>query len=316
MSDRRTDPDLETRLEAAFRSADLPAAPGRLADLLERIPDEPVVARPSGRAGRSNRAPWGVLGLAAILVVGGAVALGVGSRGPSPSPAAPSAAPGAQITYQVAWSTDVPFSTAALAEEVRIVQARADATGAVGIAIRSDGQDRLVVDLPAEVDSDALRKLIGLRGDVAFVPLGDTQMEKGDTVDETHFPRLFGHEGIANVAVGTNGQIGQRVVSFQLTPAATTAFSAYTKAHIGQEFAIVLDGQVISAPVVQSEIPNGAVEISQNSTLGGFPIEEASELVTILQLGPLPAPLRETSFEPAPGEASGAPSAAASASAP
>jgi hypothetical protein len=316
MSERRTDSDLETRLEAAFRSADLPAAPSRLMDALERIPDAPVIAGPSVRDGRASRAPWGVLGLAAILVVGSAVALSVGARGPAPSPITPSAAPGTEISYQVTWSTDVPFSPAALAEEVRIVLTRAGATGAVGIAVRSEGEDRLLVHVPAGIDLDALRKLIGIRADIAFVPLGDTQMEMGDSVDETHFPRLFGHEGIASVAVGTNGQIGQRVLSFQLTPAATTKFGAYTKAHIGQEFALVLDGKVISAPVVQSEIPNGAVEISQNSAIGGLPLDAATELVSVVRLGPLPAPLRETSFEPGPGDASGGPSAAPSAPSP
>ena len=313
MSDRRMDIDLEARLERAFRSAVLPAAPGRLLDALERVPDAPVLAGGASRArsGGARRAPWGILGVAAILLVGGAVALGVGSRGPAPSPAVPSTEPGTRLTSQIAWTAQVPFSASRLAEEVRIVRARIDATGAVGIAVRTEGEDRLVVDLPAGFDADALRSLIGQRGEIAFVPLGDAQMSRGDVVDEALHPRLFGYEGLDGASVGTNGQTNQRVVTFQLTPAAATQFDAYTKAHIGQYFAIVLDGKVISAPTIQSEIPGGQVEISQNSTVGGFPLDEANELVAFLRTGPLPAPLRETSIEPAPGDGSGAPSAAA-----
>jgi preprotein translocase subunit SecD len=309
MSDRRIDVDLETRLERAFQSADLPAAPGRLLDALERVPDAPVLPGGASRAGSGSarRTTWGILGVAAVLLVGGTVALGVGSRGPAPSPAVPSAAPGTRLSYQVAWTAQVPFSAPALADEVRIVQARIDATGAVGIAIGTEGEDRLVVDLPAGIDTDALRKLIGQRGEVAFIPLGDTQMSTGDVVDEALHPRLFGHEGVAGASIGTNGQTNQRVVTFQLTPAAATQFDAYTKAHIGQYFAIVLDGKVISAPTIQSEIPGGQVEISQSSAIGGFPLDEANELAAILRTGPLPAPLVEVSVGPAGPASSPAP---------
>jgi preprotein translocase subunit SecD len=309
MSDRRIDVDLETRLERAFQSADLPAAPGRLLDALERVPDAPLLSGGPSRAGSGSarRTTWGILGVAAVLLVGGAVALGVGSRGPAPSPAVPSAAPGTRLGYQIAWTAQVPFSAPALADEVRIVQARIDATGAVGIAIGTEGEDRLVVDLPAGIDTDALRKLIGQRGEVAFIPLGDTQMRTGDVVDEALHPRLFGHEGVAGASVGTNGQTNQRVVTFQLTPAAATQFDAYTKAHIGQYFAIVLDGKVISAPTIQSEIPGGQVEISQSSAIGGFPLDEANELAAILRTGPLPAPLVEVSVGPAGPASSPAP---------
>jgi preprotein translocase subunit SecD len=309
MSDRRIDLDLETRLERAFRSADLPAAPGRLLDALERVPDAPVlVGGASGaRSGGARRATWGILGVAAILLVGGAVALSAGSRRPTPSPIGPSGQPGTTLSYQLAWTAQLPFSASGLAEEVRIVRARIDATGAVGIAVRTEGNDRLVVDLPAGIDTDALRNLIGQRGEVAFIPLGDAEMTKGDVVDEAVHPRLFGHEGLAGASIGTNGQTNQRVVTFQLTPAAATRFDAYTKAHIGQYFAIVLDGKVISAPTIQSEIPGGQVEISQNGVVGGFPLDEANELVAFLQTGPLPAPLRELSSEPGPVDPSASP---------
>ena len=82
MSDWRTDDELETRLHRTFRSGDLPHAPGRLLDALERVPDAPVVARGAKDTGRrrGRATGFGLLGLAAVLVVGGALALSGGSR--------------------------------------------------------------------------------------------------------------------------------------------------------------------------------------------------------------------------------------------
>ena len=70
--------------------------------------------------------------------------------------------------------------------------------------------------------------------------------------------------------------------------------------NIGSYFAITVDGIVVSAPVIQSEIPGGSVEISQGGTVGGWDLVEANRLTTILRLGPLPVPLTEISSEPGP----------------
>src|SRR5262249_30212324 len=110
------------------------------------------------------------------------------------------------------------------------------------------------------------------------------------------FPPLFSGEQLASAAIGTD-QLGKRVVTFQLKDQGAKLFADYTAQHIGQYFAIVLDGQVISAPVIQNSIPNGAVPISQDSTIGGHPVAEATELVTVPQFGPLPFPVTELSAQ-------------------
>src|SRR5207247_2456077 len=74
-------------------------------------------------------------------------------------------------------------------------------------------------------------------------------------------------------------------------------FGEYTAGHIGQYFAIVLDGKVISAPVINGAIPGGNVQISQDSNIGGYPLKEATNLVTVLQFGSLPFPVRELSSQ-------------------
>ena len=118
---------------------------------------------------------------------------------------------------------------------------------------------------------------------------------KGDTIDEKQFPPLFSGDQLDSAAIGTD-QNGRRVVTFKLKDAGAKLFGDYTAGHIGQYFAIVLDGKVISAPVINSAIPGGNVEISQPG-LGGFPLKEATDLTTILQFGSLPFPIDELSAQ-------------------
>jgi hypothetical protein len=304
MNDRSTDNDLEARLRTAFRSAALPEAPSRLLDALERAPDAALdVAAGRTAAGRRSgrRQTLGLLGLAAVLVVGGALAIGVGSRPPSPLPA-PSATAvpdGLVLTYGVQWTSATPYDAATLDREVAVVRERLDAAGLVGVLVRTDGEDRILVALPAGTDADALRRLIGQRGAAAFVPVGDTQVEVGDPIDPARFPALFGSEGVADATVGTDGN-GVRVVTISLTPAATRLFGDYTAANVGSFVAITLDGLVVSAPEIMQAIPGGSVEIAKGSLEGGWDQTEAAQFASFLRSGPLPAPLAELSSESGP----------------
>ena len=71
--------------------------------------------------------------------------------------------------------------------------------------------------------------------------------------------------------IGQN-ETGQRTVDFTLSGEGKDLFAEYTADNIGKYFAIVLDGEVISAPVIQSSIPNGQVQI-QSGGIGGYPLE-------------------------------------------
>ena len=178
-----------------------------------------------------------------------------------------------------------------------IIENRVNSTGVAEPVITVQGSDRIVVELPGVSDLNAIQKLVGQTGQLEFVPLGSTPKVKGDVIDPKQFPALFNGTELSSATIATNGQTNQRVVTFQLKDNGAKLFAQYTAAHIGQYFAIVLDGNVISAPTIQSAIPNGAVEISQNSTLGGYPLAEATELVTVLQYGSLPFPIKELSSQ-------------------
>jgi hypothetical protein len=294
--------DLEPRLRSAFRSAPLPAAPASLADALERVPNAPIARR-----GRSGHSVWAPLAVAAVLVVAGAAVIAGGQRGivPTPTttatlqPSAVASAPAGgllRIEYQAHPIGDLSPTAADLAAIIAIVKHRLASNHIVGSTVHAEGVDRVVVELSTAIDTDAARSLIGQTGHLDFVPLGTTQMEAGDVVDPTKFPALFSASEVESAAIGTSSQSGQRVVTFVLKPGGAKLFEDYTAAHIGKYFAIVLDGTVISAPVINSAIPGGHIEISSGG-IGGYPLKEAQNLVAILQYGSLPFPIGEVSTE-------------------
>ena len=176
-----------------------------------------------------------------------------------------------------------------------IMENRVNATGVSEPQVTTQGSDRIVIELPGGSDPESVRRLVGQTGRLDFVPLGTVQKQQGDAIDETQFPPLFSGTELSSAAIGTD-QTGSRVVTFQLKDTGARLFADYTANHIGQYFAIVLDSQVISAPVIQSSIPNGAVQI-QSGGIGGYPLKEAQNLVTVLQFGSLPFPVKELSSQ-------------------
>jgi preprotein translocase subunit SecD len=80
--------------------------------------------------------------------------------------------------------------------------------------------------------------------------------------------------------------LGEPQISLQFNEAGTKLFADLTKANLGKTIAIFLDGNVISAPTVQSEITNGEAVIT-----GKFSLQEAKDLAQKLNTGALPLPL-------------------------
>lgn len=177
-----------------------------------------------------------------------------------------------------------------------IVERRVNQTGVSEPVVTTQGSDRVVVELPGVTDPDAVRRLVGQTGRLDFVPLGQTPANRDQILDLAAYPPLFSGDQVESAAVGTDQQGGGLTVDFVLKPDGAKLFADYTAAHIGDYFAITLDSSVISAPVIRNSIPNGQVQISAG-TIGGFPANEANELVTILKFGSLPFPIQELSTE-------------------
>ena len=91
---------------------------------------------------------------------------------------------------------------------------------------------------------------------------------------------------LTDARAGMNGQSGQWVVNFAFNGNGARRFADITRQNVGKRFAIVLDDQVISAPVIREPITGGSGEIS-----GSFTASSATDLAVLLRAGALPAPL-------------------------
>ncbi len=99
-------------------------------------------------------------------------------------------------------------------------------------------------------------------------------------------PPVMTGEYLENATAGRESQYNQTIVSFQLSRRGGRIFEDVTSRHIGDRLAILLDKEVVSAPVIKGRIgTSGQIE------LGQAPIEEARDLALVLRAGALPAPL-------------------------
>ena len=91
---------------------------------------------------------------------------------------------------------------------------------------------------------------------------------------------------LTDARAGNNPQTGEWVVNFTFNSVGARRFADVTRANVNHRFAIVLDGKVISAPVIREPITGGRGQIS-----GSFTAASANDLAVLLRAGALPAPL-------------------------
>ena len=185
-----------------------------------------------------------------------------------------------------------------------IIINRIDRSGVAEPQVVVQGNDRIIVEMPGVQNADQIRELVGTTGRLDFVPLGQTPVDNGAPINLESNPPLFSGDQVAAATIGTD-QTGSRTVNFNLEAEGRDLFAEYTTENVGDYFAIVLDGNAISVARINEPIPGGQVQISQDG-IGGYPLEEAQNLVTILQFGQLPFPIAElanTTVSPTLGEA-------------
>jgi len=170
--------------------------------------------------------------------------------------------------------------------------------------ITIENQDRLAVELPGVTDVEAAIKSIGA------TPLLEFRLEKKDTQTKMAVLNLEENKTLEQIkteiynayeASGlTGGQLerasvvfGQQmaasispVISLNFNEEGSKLLAEITKNNIGKQMAIFLDGNILSAPVIQSEIISGEGQIT-----GDFTPEEARDLVQNLNFGALPLPI-------------------------
>jgi preprotein translocase subunit SecD len=246
--------------------------------------------RKSTRHCRPPASAWRRLALAVALLV----ALAACGMRWSPTPE-PTEAFAFRITYQAAPGDGATPTPAEMTLARTIVQSRLDATGIAALQVTIQEPDRLVVEAAPAGVIEAVRALAGPTGRLDFVPLGDTEMSSGQMIDLNTFASLFSGAQVARATIGAD-QTGQRTVDLVLRDEGKRLLADYTRAHVGDSIAIVLDGKVLTTPVIMAAIPNGEVQISLVGT-GAGSLVEAQNLITILKSGQNPIPLREIQVE-------------------
>jgi SecD/SecF fusion protein len=182
----------------------------------------------------------------------------------------------------------------AVEQSLEIIRQRVDQVGVSEPTIQRIGADRILVQLPGLQDPAQLRALLGSTAKMSFHLIGDSSGAEGvrilqDAQGNTYPVRMrveLSGDRLSDASAGFDTETGQPVVNFRFDRAGAREFGAITEANVGRPFAIVLDGKVLSAPVIREPITGGRGQIS-----GGFTVQEAGTLAALLRAGALPAKL-------------------------
>jgi protein-export membrane protein SecD len=186
-------------------------------------------------------------------------------------------------------------------QSIEIVRKRIDEYGTNEPIIQSQGYGRILVQLPGIQNPEEVKALLGRTAKMTFHLVDSsttpTEARRGKLKNSSRVIR--GSEGeqyviVRKPAVGgetltdasVSFQDGAAAVSFKFNNLGAKKFGEVTKNNIGEQLAIVLDNEVISAPTIQSAITGGSGVIT-----GNYTSESAQELALLLRSGALPAPL-------------------------
>ncbi|MFN3145879.1 MAG: protein translocase subunit SecD [Paracoccaceae bacterium] len=184
-------------------------------------------------------------------------------------------------------------------QSLEIIRRRVDEVGTREPTIQRQGEDRILIQVPGIGSADELKTLIGTTARLTFHPvIGRTSdPEENGGARTVVYPSLD-DEGVYYILEQTPvvsgedltdaqpafDQNGLPSVTFRFNPTGARKFGQYTAENVGSPFAIVLDEEVISAPVIREAIPGGSGQIT-----GNFSVAESTELAVLLRAGALPA---------------------------
>lgn len=186
-------------------------------------------------------------------------------------------------------------------QALEIIRRRIDEVGTREPTIQRQGTSRILIQVPGIGSASELKAIIGTTAQLTFQPVVgrasgvDAPAGSGNEIlpsldEEGVFfklekaPVVTGEELVD--AQPSFDQNGRPAVSFRFNTSGARKFGNYTAENIGNPFAIVLDDEVISAPVIQSHIAGGSGIIT-----GRFTVEETTKLAVLLRAGALPAGL-------------------------
>jgi preprotein translocase subunit SecD len=190
-------------------------------------------------------------------------------------------------------------------QSIQIVERRVNELGTVEPLIQRQGNDRILVQVPGLQDPTELKRILGKTAKMEFrmvdttVPPDqavqgrvppDSEILPGAEPPNTPYvikkQVLVSGGDLTDAQPGFDQRTNEPIVSFKFNSAGSRKFAQATTENVGQPFAIILDGKVISAPVIREPITAGSGQIS-----GSFTVQAANELALLLRAGALPAPL-------------------------
>jgi preprotein translocase subunit SecD len=201
----------------------------------------------------------------------------------------------------------------AVRQGLETIRNRIDQFGVSEPSIQQQGENRILVQLPGVQDPERAKALIGKtallefklvddRGDPeaalrGTIPEGDEVLyqrridKESGTERKTAFlvgkKALLTGRDLATARVSIDQNTSEPYVSLEFNSGGGKAFGDLSETNVGKRLAIVLDGNVHSAPVIREKIPSGRAQIT-----GGFTTQEATDLAIVLRAGALPAPVQ------------------------
>ena len=190
----------------------------------------------------------------------------------------------------------IKLKTSSQDQAIEIVRRRVDEVGTNEPNILKRGNNRILVELPGLDDPMRIKSLLGKTANLTFRfvtndendRFGVEKLKFENGLEEATVSKriIISGENLLDAQPKMDTQANQTIVSFTLDRVGAKRFGKATSTGIGKQLAIVLDGKIISAPVVRDTIASGSGQIS-----GGFTFQTATDLALLLRSGALPAPL-------------------------
>ncbi|MDQ6974545.1 MAG: protein translocase subunit SecD [Mariprofundaceae bacterium] len=229
------------------------------------------------------------------------------------------------LTFTVTEAEAKEIKHNAVDQSIEVIRQRIDALGTTEPVIARQGERRILVEIPGFNDSAAAKALIGRTAVLEFklvdekgdldkalqgdIPLGDIivygkeEIRNGQPFKQPYLLKKrteLSGSLVADARVSIDSRYNEHAVTLKFNSKGARTFDKLTKAHVGERFAIILEGEVNSAPVIRERISGGTAQIT-----GSFSPSEAHNLAIVLRAGALPAPVKiveERSIGPSLGQ--------------
>ena len=170
----------------------------------------------------------------------------------------------------------IEIKNSSLDQALEIVRRRIDEVGTNEPNILKRGNDRILVELPGLDDPMRIKKLLGKTANLTFrfiiqgaeETFGSEKMSFEDGSEDVIVSKriVLSGENLLDAKPRMDNQTNETVVSFNLDRVGAKRFAKATTSGIGKRLAIILDGKIVSAPVIRSAIVGGSGQISGNFT--------------------------------------------------